>query len=352
MQTTSKNDIDYSPDVKFEPTETSHRGFKLIHANVQDPYERNDPHTRKIVIREIEDHMIPGINEHIQQRGRKYKHGEDNPITEWLFGQSDVLRRWKDQVPKAEALYPLQRPGMRKLSDGTEFDSIADKYFPHVLDGIALRSRAAVMTKVMHEYFENYLKTHNLNWTSLASGAAIPVFDAATSLNHHGHTINLKLVDISGSALKFALNLAQSEYQLQDQIETIKLNILKTRLLKKQIEPNSQDAIDILGFFEYLPEKRWRYKFGITFPGATQFLATAYGFLKPGGLLVFGNMRDTHPHLTFTRGVVQWPLIRPRSVKKLMDMVENAGIDLRNVTVYLPDDNVYAVIAIKKPRSN
>ena len=38
---------------------------------------------------------------------------------------------------------------------------------------------------------------------------------------------------------------------------------------------------------------------------AATFLANAAQLVKPGGLLLVGNMRDTHPQLGFTLNVVQ-----------------------------------------------
>jgi hypothetical protein len=85
-------------------------------------------------------------------------------------------------------------------------------------------------------------------------------------------------------------------------------------------------------------------------PGAIEFLETAYSLLKPGGVLVLGNMRDTHPQLDFTTKVVRWPYIRPRSLDRVMDIVKKAGINPKNVTLYQAGDNVYTVAAITKDK--
>ena len=114
------------------------------------------------------------------------------------------------------------------------------------------------------------------------------------------------------------------------------------------IKRESQDVIDILGFFEYIPKDNWVYKRTLRFPGASKFLKEAYGLLKPGGVLIFGNMRDTHPQLDFTLHIVQWPLIIPRTIQEIETIIEEAEIDFKNVEFYSIDDGVYSVIKITK----
>lgn len=323
------------------------RGYRLVDVRVEDPYEKKHTQVRKKIRDEIEKDFIPAITEYIDGRGENYIRGENNPVSERLYAKSPVLQAWRNQMPKAEALYPLQRPNKGVLSDGTKFDTVATEYFMHVLDGVGLRSRAVVMSKLMHDHFVDS-KNHEIRWASLACGAAIPVYDAAASLKKHNKKIKLILADISGKALKFAEELGESEYDLHGNIETIKINILRLRKLIRVLGKERYDAIDILGFFEYLPDERWKYKKGLSFPGASEFLKAAYKLLKPGGMLVFGNMSDQHPQLKFTTAVVQWPLIRPRSVDSIADLIEHAGIALEDVDIFRLDDQVYNVVAIYK----
>lgn len=322
-------------------------GSRVVDIFVSDPYAEDEPLIRRKITHAVESGFIPEIEQHIYSRGRHYKRGEDNPVSEKLYSQSPVLRKWKSHMPTAMALYPLQKPHMKKLADGTPFDEVSSEYFMHALDGIGLRSRAITMSRLMHDHFVEH-KLDNIEWLSLASGAAIPVFEAASALGNHNKDIHITLADISGKALKFAAELAKSEYDLSADIETKKINILRLRKLRKAFKPASFDAIDILGFFEYIPEMKWRYKPGLVFPGAIDFLKTAYSLLKPGGIMVFGNMSNLHPHLIFTINVVQWPLIQPRSIDELVQLIEKAGIDPSDVDIFRISDSVYYVIAIYK----
>lgn len=343
-----------SKDLTIAKPKALESGATLYSVEYHDVHGHADPETRQSVSKEIHEELIPALEKHKKDRGEHYKHAEDNHVTRGLFAQSEVLEKWRQSMPTAEALYPLQKPHRKMLADGTLFDEAAERYFPHALDGVGLRSRATIMSHVMYEHFKDYKtsQTRPLKWASLACGAAIPVFDAASQLLNDGKHISLLLADIDPKALQFAKNLAINEYDIHKHITLKKSNILRLKRLQRRIGTNSQDAIDILGFFEYIPAQKWpyrKYKMRIMMPGAIEFLKTAYSLLKPGGLLVLGNMRDTHPQLVFTTQIVRWPYIRPRSLERVMDIITQAGIQPEHVTLYQAGDNVYTVAAITKP---
>jgi hypothetical protein len=183
---------------------------------------------------EIHEKMIPAIQAHIEKRGKDYKHAEDNHVTRDLFSQSHVLDKWCSSMPTAEALYPLQKPHLKVLADGTPFDEAAELFFPHALDGVGLRSRAAIMSYVMYHYFADHLTTKNkpLKWASLACGAAIPVFDEAKLLIEDGQHLELFLADLDPKALRYAKRLAQTEYDIHERITIQKSNILRLKKLQ------------------------------------------------------------------------------------------------------------------------
>jgi SAM-dependent methyltransferase len=338
-------------DIKIKSKSGSFKGIPIIDVEFQDKWAKLDPQTRSDVTLEIQNELIPKIEAHIESRGNDYKRGEKNKITDEFFAQSSVIQKWRDTMPTAEALYPLQKPENQQLADGTPFDEVAERYFPHALDGEGLRSRAAIMSYVMFEKFKEHDDERSLKWASLACGAAIPVYDAAQKLTKKGIDISINLTDIDGNALKFAKQLANDEYELGQAISTEKRNILRLKKLVKAMGENEWDAIDILGFFEYLPADDWSYKkhgLKLTMPGAIKFLGAAYSLLKPGGLLVLGNMRDSHSQLKFATQVVQWPYIRPRSIDRVTEIIELAGVDRSNITYYQAGDGVYTVAALSK----
>jgi len=115
------------------------------------------------------------------------------------------------------------------------------------------------------------------------------------------------------------------------------------------------DAVDAVGILEYLKPDDWRYAYGNVIrtrrpmAGAVTFLANAYELVRPGGLLVFGNMLDTHPQLAFTLNVIQWPHVQPRSIEQVCTLMARAGI-VGGVEIHLPTGGVYALYVVRKPR--
>ena len=70
--------------------------------------------------------------------------------------------------------------------------------------------------------------------------------------------------------------------------------------------------------------------------------------VRPGGILVLGNMLDTPPQLAFTLDVIQWPHINPRSINEMAQIFGEAGLDGK-LDVYCPDDGAYAIYQLRKP---
>lgn len=123
------------------------------------------------------------------------------------------------------------------------------------------------------------------------------------------------------------------------------------RALRRRVglEGAAYDAVDAVGILEYVPEALSDESPTALQVNAATFLANAAQLVKSGGLLLVGNMRDTHPQLGFTLNVVQWPHIQPRSIETMQRIVEVAGLGNWRVDVYCPDDGVYAVYAMRRP---
>jgi cyclopropane fatty-acyl-phospholipid synthase-like methyltransferase len=103
------------------------------------------------------------------------------------------------------------------------------------------------------------------------------------------------------------------------------------------------DVVESVGFFEYLPTEPIE---GL-FPSASEYLAGAISMTRPGGIVLIGNMLDTHAQLDFVMRCIQWPYIVPRSLEQLLDVIRKAGVADEQITIHLPDDGVYAVATIE-----
>ena len=212
-------------------------------------------------------------------------------------------------------------------------------YLRHVVDSYAVRSRAAAaLASIERHFFEQQgFMGDRLVSASLACGAAAPVFDFANSLKKRGVELDMHLVDWDAMALATATSLA-TRYEVADQVHIERRDLMRTALTT-YIEPHSVDVVDMLGIFEYIPKKMH---------AAADLLASVKDIVKPGGLIVFGNMLKDRPQQEFFSKV--WPKLQQRSIAEVLSIIKSAGYDLADVAVDIPEDEgVYAVYTIRIP---
>lgn len=274
-----------------------------------------------------------------------------NPATARWIGFAPSTEHWLSTIPTAAALDVLYDPNSGAYPSGVPMDEGSRSIFRNVADAQGIRSRAAVMRAVLLE--QAMAAPHPLRWLSLACGAAQPVIATMAEIARRADAgaPNAVLADADTQALRLASRYAD-EHDLRHHTEIVKANVLDRHGFRKW--EGKFDAVDAVGLLEYLKPQNWSYTYrGVihsrrTMAGAETFLRNAYACVKPGGMLVVGNMLDTHPQLGFTMDVVQWPHIQPRSIGEMLDIYEGAGL-FGHVDVYLPTDGVYAVYVVRKP---
>ena len=294
----------------------------------------------------------------------------DNPATRELTELLPSVGAWLRTIPTAAALHPLYEPDSKELPNGTLLDADIPDWFKNIADARGIRSRAVVMKDIL---YKEAVDGEDMQWLSLASGAAQPVFEIINELRDEGVALpQVTLADRDKNALSLANSYA-AQHGLEQVIQTQNLNILKRNGLSFEpgsgiaglaasaiakrmgkFEKGSFDAVDAVGIFEYLKRPDWKYTYdGVIstskqLAGAETFLKNAFELVKPGGILVIGNMLDTHPQIEFTLNVIQWPHIQPRSVTEMIEIMKTVGIE-GDVDIYRPDDGVYAIYGIRKP---
>ncbi|MEO7905274.1 MAG: hypothetical protein ABIR91_05805 [Candidatus Saccharimonadales bacterium] len=304
-------------------------------------------------------------------RKRTSKIDMNNPATREMLDTYPSFNQWLAMVPTAAALEPLYDPNCPRLADGTLIDTPSSEWFKNIADARGMRSRAEVMKGILKD--EAVSAVAPQRWISLACGAAQPVFSVLESLREEGILLpSVTLADLDKNALSLTERYAQ-EHSMGEHITTKRLNILQRGgltyerqtgaagvarsallRLRGRLPAESFDAVDAVGILEYLKRPDWKfnYKNVVTttkkMAGAETFLRNAYDLVKPGGILVVGNMLDTHPQLGFTLNVIQWPHIQPRSVEEMTNIIKTVGIN-GQVDVYKPSDGVYAIYGIRKP---
>ena len=294
---------------------------------------------------------------------------DTNPATHELIARVPGVENWLELIPTASALALLYDPNTKQLANGKPVSPVVRDWACNILDAHGIRSRGEIVQDILsrHAIDQASLGATEQQWVSLACGAAQPVCQALRHIKENGHAVpRVTLVDLDRSALRAAKTYAQA-MKVKQSIDVRCMNILRpqgvvlpavnaqtnvaARALRRQIglEAATYDAVDAVGILEYVPEVLSDESPTALQVNAATFLANAAQLVKPGGLLLVGNMRDTHPQLGFTLNVVQWPHIQPRSIETMQRIVEVAGLGDWRVDVYCPDDGVYAVYAMRRP---
>lgn len=317
-----------------------------------------------------------GFNPHYgrTQATRSSKH---NPLTAAWADSNETVKLWRELVPRAEALFYLNHPtpGRRILvtgsRDGVDKTSRITReggiQLQFVADGIAMRDRSKAMQAVAEDHYARQGEANrDIRWLSLASGAAEPSLKAAKGLmGLLDNDVFLTVVDRNPTSLKHVQdNASRVGIDFSKQVEVIDENILRPDLkyaLSRESKRSNQlyDVVEIMGFMEYLPQEGdvlGAKKFD-RLPQASDFVKKAYDFVRPGGILITGNMIYPRPQLNFVFGVVDWPIINARREEDIVRVLAQAGIlddpraqvDLfRIVNHDKPEVHVYDIVRVTK----
>jgi len=264
----------------------------------------------------------------------------DGPAPEGSDFEFGYLRRWRDQVPSAAALWPLQHPGDPVLPGGRGAIPNADDWaaLTHTWDAIGIRSRGAVVSALLRDRFAD---SGSRAWLSLGSGALSPLMDAARDLARSGSPCMLEVRDGDERALSLAETLSA---RADVPVFTQQQDLYDLHAIERAGE--GYDLVDLVGLFEYLPDEPM-FTGSARVPSASEMLRAALCATRPGGAVILGNMRTDRPHLDFVTRIIQWPYIVPRSLEELVTVIDRAGVARERVTLHLPDDDVYAVATIE-----
>lgn len=249
---------------------------------------------------------------------------------------SPTIRAWKGWMTTAMALYPLQRPLAPQMLDGTPVDAFAHELFLYGQDAVGIRDRGALFS---HLVTQRDGKIDTI--ISLACGAAVPECDAIKAMTKKPKAT---IVDMDERALSHVMEVAKEAGLPEGTFTSVTANLVKDFMFAPQPHPAMQkehfDVADLLGITEYFKDRHMKI-----------LLEKAYELVKPGGMLIFGNMLDTHPTLQFNQQVVEWPGVIPRS-RELLAEISSQIAGASNVEMYIPESGVYAVLKLEKPEAN
>jgi SAM-dependent methyltransferase len=253
------------------------------------------------------------------------------------FPGNGTMLEWQNDILKAKALYPLQKPhdAERVLPGGV--DQYARDVFMFAQDSIGIRTRAAIMKRSALEV-ASALPEDELTIVSLGSGAAVPTIDAVSAIKDKlGKDVKMELCDLDGESLEIAKQLVEEAGIPAESVSSYEGHFIrKLHELKKQ--GASVDIVEALGLWEYLKRDV-----------AVSLLRDAKTLVRPGGVIIVSNMLSNRRQLKFNQFGVGWPYVVPRSEDELVDIVAEAGFDTQNLTFSIPQDGVYGVMEIRQP---
>lgn len=302
----------------------THRGATYIHVHTTDRFSRKTHRLQRRGVRIFVDML----ERYLRKRPR-LTHTHKTNIARHLIYTPPAIKAWSAYMPGGFATYPVHNPDRTHLKDGQKIDFITKTLFRHAVDSIGLRSRAYAMSWFIHEQLG---KKDLTRWLSIASGTGQPTFDAARLLEGR---VQFYLVDLDRDALEFARRLADEYGISDDAITTARVDVTDRRAATKFFEETHPDVIEVMGLFEYLPDDK-----------AIALLATLRPILTHARVLVFTNMRPEHPHLHVHQRGLGWPGVIQRTTHEVLALLDSAGYQPGQVSVLLPDDDVYAVYAL------
>lgn len=222
--------------------------------------------------------------------------------------------------------------------DEDEYGLDSRDYLTGVIDAHAVRTRAQTVRTMLAEHFAD--ADRPLRFMSIACGAAGPILDYVHDAAADGIEVGeLAFVDHDPLALATTSALARTA-GLGDIVRPVRKNLLKTP--PSTYVEGRVDMVDLVGVFEHLPSGRMGHRV------ASTVLAAAAEVVRPGGLILLGNMLDHRPQQRFFDSV--WPRLSQRSIRQVLALAAEAGFDAELVKVRVPRrEGVYAVYALTVP---
>jgi hypothetical protein len=244
----------------------------------------------------------------------------------------------------------------RRMQGESAADALADRYRAFIetrvsaplrgllagsADGRAIRTRAEAATRLIVEHAANEKARRGLHVVSLACGAAEPIARVTGALTDAGVGIDaFRLIDSDPFALGAAvqvMSLHQEEATVSPSCADLFDRRRRRAIDLVELMDRPPDLIEMLGLFEYLPDRL-----------AVDFLVRCRDAITRGGAVILANMLPDRPQQTFFQHLVQWPRLRRRSVADLRRLVASAGWPLERLRIVVPArEDVYQVALLR-----
>ena len=310
--------------------ETRESGIRVYRVSVRDGYDG----LRYALERSSSRFFAARLDRYLKKRPR-LDHGHPRNLARKTLYAIPAFKEWSQFMPDSLALEPIYHPEQRHLHSGGRIDPLTRRLFRHGYDPVGVRTRTVAGAWLVRRSLPAH--TGRLRWLSLAGGTLRPtllmLMGAGTALS----VWEITNVERDTEALKLAKEVAVEHGIPASQVKLLKADVTDEVAMRAGLHGDTYDVVDMMGLFEYLSDEQ-----------IAQVLRGSYALLRPGGIIIFGNMRRKHPQLDLHKRGVGWPGVRPRSVGMVAEVIAAAGIPAVNVEVYQPTDNVYNVFRIIK----
>lgn len=226
------------------------------------------------------------------------------------------------------------------------FGLTSKDYLAAVPDSIAIQKREGLATHIIGEYAKSVpeivTRKRGLRVASLACGAGNMMCQLVPALKDIGIDVeSIKYYDHDPVALAIARAHAEGS-GIGSIVETRLFDIIRG---DSSEDLKDVDIKELLGLFEYLDILIG--KGPLKHALAQDFLRSVGEGMKPGSMILFGNMVQSRPHQVMFNQV--WPKLYQRSPEEVVNLIESAGYPRDSISVYMSDDGVYAEYKITIP---
>lgn len=233
------------------------------------------------------------------------------------------------------------------LREGTDrFGLTAHDYIAGSVDRIADVSRAEIVSIEIVDHTARNLTRYQRDGVVFCSiGSGLIETDMWTARMLEKLEVPVHAIhgfDNDPIALAAATSRAK-ENEVESLIQLHRINFVK-HPINNLIEKRSVDYANLVGFFEYLPRGLKRYNM------ASNLLRQVAQIVKPGGLIIFGNMVAERLQQKWFEGI--WPTLYQRKIEEVLSIIEEAGFERSQVSVKIAEgEGLYAIYTIQIPES-
>ncbi len=217
----------------------------------------------------------------------------------------------------------------------------AQEWMTACTDGWEIRNRTALMVENMSAFLSRTAQqepTRNITVVSVAGGTALATMQAIMHSGVDPAKVELILLESSERSATMAFDLAgqigfAGKISLED-MDVFSPAAMAELAARLEATGRKATALDAVGIAEYSSTRMRsralveRYGEDYMLYNPEKFVEACLGLVEADGMAVVGQMRADRPNPYFTRGVVSWPYISMRTVKRFAEVMRDGGVDL------------------------